>query len=486
MKIILYVFTGENIEVNKQAKLTQALERDNCTFRKNINISAPIIYLEFTDDIIDIPYNYCYIEGTNKYYFIRNKIRISKTLWSFELDIDVLYTYRSQILENEAFIGRNENLYNPFIIDDLTPFTKEKTVEIRLIENVTNSDVVNTEFNSDISNAIWNIVITSSDLNYQSKIDIQAPSPILSTLKRSYTNLLTNYHIVNGTAPDLYNYLKGSNVSGFIKAIIMYPCEIKRDFTEDDPLTINGIVSTVPSYKPEFTPTYFMTVGDFIISDGVSFLDYEPITTYEMYIPFVGYVQLNAHEILGRRLLLIYQPNFEDGSASVFLIDKNNNNIVYQSTCQLGVNIGLSTDNELENNRARISNTLNLITGGLSSVLSGDKKQFGLGMINNIGNYIVNDLGNYVRGNAVINSGVNGMLSPLKPHLKITRGVQPNTDYETSNFESLYGKPLNAVKKLSNLTGFTTILNIHLKNISGATYTEIEIIEQLLKSGVIL
>lgn len=66
----------------------------------------------------------------------------------------------------------------------------------------------------------------------------------------------------------------------------------------------------------------------------------------------------------------------------------------------------------------------------------------------------------------------------------ITYGYEPNENPD--NFASIVGKPLNAVRKLSDLHGFTSIAEMHIENIENATFDEIDEIEDILKSGVII
>lgn len=486
MDIILYQMTCDAHVVNKTAYLTNQTTRYNCTFKEAVDITAPTLLMEVAASMVDYPYNYVYIPSVERYYFVYNRTRLTTTIFQLDLRVDVLMSYRIDFINNYAFIERNEFTYNAGILDPYAPMQKGSIVEIIDIENVTQDSLVNTTFNLSEIGTTWNTIVTTSDGSIQSPNDITSPVDVLPDLHRYYTPMLSNYFIFNLDNPDVQSYFRQSNVSGFVKGIFTYPCQLPFE-DEPNPIIINEVVSTIPSHKPMFTPSYYMILSDFEIPYSDSFIDLEPISNYEMYIPFVGYVQLNAHDILGRRLLLIYQPNFEDGSAQVLLVAKDDNYIIYQSTCQLGVGLGLSTTNEIENKQARITNTLNLITGSIGSITSKGNSKGGLAMdvFSNVSNYIVNDIGNFVRGSAQVNGGVSGILSPLKPHIKKTKAVVSIT-YATADFNHLYGRPTQNILQLSSLRGFTKVGNIHLNAIPRATREEMLEIEQLLQSGVIL
>ena len=54
------------------------------------------------------------------------------------------------------------------------------------------------------------------------------------------------------------------------------------------------------------------------------------------------------------------------------------------------------------------------------------------------------------------------------------------------NYYNLCGRPLQEVKQLDSLTGYTEISDVHLEGFDGATYGEIATLNSLLKSGIIL
>lgn len=71
--------------------------------------------------------------------------------------------------------------------------------------------------------------------------------------------------------------------------------------------------------------------------------------------------------------------------------------------------------------------------------------------------------------------------SPGKPSITITRKKQ----YNPSSLGKYIGKPSNETVTLSNVKGYTQVLSCHLK-IQGATQSELNKIEVMLKKGVIL
>ena len=58
--------------------------------------------------------------------------------------------------------------------------------------------------------------------------------------------------------------------------------------------------------------------------------------------------------------------------------------------------------------------------------------------------------------------------------------------HSTAGFNKSTGYPAYYYKKLGDVSGFTTVIDAHLSNIPMATQDEIQEIESLLESGVIL
>lgn len=76
-----------------------------------LDLNVEIEYNKYPD------FNYVYIPIFKKYYYIEDIEIINNKLYGLSLHIDVLNTYYDSILEQEAFINRNEFDYNPFVVD---------------------------------------------------------------------------------------------------------------------------------------------------------------------------------------------------------------------------------------------------------------------------------------------------------------------------------------------------------------------------------
>ena len=155
MKIILYNNYSENNKLDKS--IGKILELQGY-LREQTSLINPQILIEFhpeqfdgyvkEDNQIYVMYNsvkitwdsfinkyvlsanYVYIPEFNRYYFINDITSIRQNLWQITLSVDVLMSYKDQILATNAFVARNQNEYNKDIIDNECVLTDKEEVEI--------------------------------------------------------------------------------------------------------------------------------------------------------------------------------------------------------------------------------------------------------------------------------------------------------------------------------------------------------------------
>ena len=101
----------------------------------------------------DVPtFNYVYIPIFNRYYYVTSLSSVSKNVWRMELNCDVLMTYKEQIYLLQGVIGRQEVDFNPLLVDNELPTQNNPIVEV--------IDITSDAFNTQISDAVHNYVIT--------------------------------------------------------------------------------------------------------------------------------------------------------------------------------------------------------------------------------------------------------------------------------------------------------------------------------------
>ena len=105
-----------NSEPNRIDKKLDTIMSVQGTLKDETSIIDPIITIECNmSDVRNA--NYMHITAFNRYYFIRNIRSITNNLVEFTCHVDVLMSFRSEILANSAIIRKQENVWNLYLND---------------------------------------------------------------------------------------------------------------------------------------------------------------------------------------------------------------------------------------------------------------------------------------------------------------------------------------------------------------------------------
>ena len=111
MNIVLYYNKSERNKMDKTIEEVIVLEGN---FRDSVSILRPRIIIEL-DDFID--FNYIYIEDLHRYYFVNNVVCVRNNIYLIECSVDVLMSYKEDILKQIAFVNRSHSTHNKYIKD---------------------------------------------------------------------------------------------------------------------------------------------------------------------------------------------------------------------------------------------------------------------------------------------------------------------------------------------------------------------------------
>ena len=114
MNVKFYTNTSEKNAMTKN--ITQLFDF-NGVLREESPIIRPVITFEGLTNIGAI--NYAYIPDFGRYYFVEEITCIRNGLFQVSMRVDVLMSFRNQILSNNAIIERNENQYDLKLNDGL-------------------------------------------------------------------------------------------------------------------------------------------------------------------------------------------------------------------------------------------------------------------------------------------------------------------------------------------------------------------------------
>ena len=337
---------------------------------------------------------------------------------------------------------------------------------------------------------------------------------------------LTEYRV-------LYNAIKDNEpLKSYIGSVILYPFNVakmenyvvsggadNREFFKisDKQIKMDGTIETfqppattqLDNYVCDFgiqtNLSHEIIIADFSVvaphSDYLYFLNYEPYSQYELWIPYCGWIKLPAREVIGQRLLIYYNCDYTTGSATAYVKRNSDNLIIYAGSCQLGTKLSLSSTNEYENGVRKNANTNNMLLGLVGSAIS---TAVGIATENpvaiaggvlsatkSIVSKVQSDAMTYDRASTTLGDSVSGTYNSQKVILKIT--TRKKIDVDENIYKHTNGYPCNDYKTLTSqygihVNGYTEIEILHYKPDAQTwiTTTEIGEIEELAKNGIIL
>ena len=500
------------------------------------NISTFGVSSEDIDDIIQEfrtsnfkMVNYVFIPSFSRYYFIEDITLLRKNVFALSLHVDVLQFY-TFIKEQYAFVMRNENDYNVELPDEKRIVTNDSEVEIIEIEDLPeysdNYFKFDTYFDDELdpyAEDVLNIVavvhatdITTTDIAQRVEIDSFIPTlPDVRAGNFAPLNAWT-YVLERGKCADLLDYInvQASSKASSVSGIYAYPFNFRKYIsTIDLPTHIktlkvgDGSVNVTAHYIRTLTSGYLLHSA-FVLDDTIDdFNDLNPYATYELFIPYYGYYELNYNSLRGHTICVYYVVNYQTGSATVLLYDDTVKCLITSLQCQLGIEIPKNTSNVEEVINRHNANNLSMALGLVSSALS-----IGVGIATqnpvaiaggvikagtDIGSYVQNENTNIYKENVNFNGSTAPLFAPQNVFIrKRKRKVQYTL---TSDFLANNGGVCNKLLKLSNVTGYTEIADIPNINYEISDYhdyikedillitnEEISEIITLLKNGVII
>ena len=195
----------------------------------------------------------------------------------------------------------------------------------------------------------------------------------------------------------------------------------------------------------------------------------------EIFLPFIGIVPLDCSVVTGSTLEVIYRIDVLTGTclAQIKVIKQNSDAVMYTYPGNCAVQLPLTASTYT----GMVGAIMGAISGGFAlgmGDVGGGIKKLGEGLVSGMSNLS----GTAKSGNLSSNAGALGIRIP---YLIITHP----TVYDAMIYNQFYGYPSNVYQRLSAMSGFVRVKDIHLDSIS-CTEQERDMIYTRLKEGVII
>lgn len=204
-------------------------------------------------------------------------------------------------------------------------------------------------------------------------------------------------------------------------------------------------------------------------------LDYNPYTNLRLYLPFIGIIELSNSDVMRSSINVVYHVDVLTGAclAEVKITRDGGGGTLYQYAGNACTTLPISSGSYM----GVISSVSSVATRALAGFASGGA----LGAVASGATGILNAQGTNVVHSGGF-SGNAGAMGCKKPYLIVER---PQTE-TANNTAKLIGYGSNLYTELSACKGFTTVKAVHVDTVTTATENEKDLIEQLLKAGVII
>lgn len=201
-------------------------------------------------------------------------------------------------------------------------------------------------------------------------------------------------------------------------------------------------------------------------------LDYGPYTKCEIYLPFIGLRSLVIDDVEKATIALKYYVDVLTGSVIAFIKCGQSVLYTYTGSCIQHIPATSQTSDLLHNTISAVGPiATGIVTGSPASAAAGAVA----GAVNTASSK------NHVSRSGDL-AGAAGIMGEFCPYMVFHRPRQSLA----RDYNKFKGYPSNISYTLGTLTGYTEVEHVHLTGLDGASGAELNEIESLLKSGVII
>lgn len=244
-----------------------------------------------------------------------------------------------------------------------------------------------------------------------------------------------------------------------------------------------GFVNTNVS-MPKLASQYFKVDCGTVQFDalcGDTFLDYAPYSKFQIYLPFVGFRELDANDCVGHTIGVYYHGDAVTGGLTAYIT--RDGSVLYQFSGACAINVPVSSDNWGNTIAAAVQAAGTIIGSSYAGASAGHAVSGAAkGALGSAAQIASNpsQLAPSVHhsGSMAGSAGAMGVLTPFI----IREAVR---FHSTAYFNTVAGYPSHIYKQLAKLSGYTVVLDINLEGVD-ATRPEMDEIKSLLQGGVIL
>ena len=279
-----------------------------------------------------------------------------------------------------------------------------------------------------------------------------------------------------------------TNPAEYVISLVCYPFDVGNTGlgTTNDVVSIGGVASdVVATALTDRGVPYFYGGSVFVDNYYNSYLDYEPYTSIDIYIPYIGVRPLNVSQIVGHTLCIGYyiDLNTQQITALLGLDGKSGNlgQVLTQYVGSIGVQAPLSGTSAQDMIRNIVTQTSGLITGigAIAGGVMGANPAILAAGVSKTSNELLGG-GHTAPSYYGSLSPVSGLFTPQIAYLIINRPRQaiPTAYLSQQGFSSSFSG------KVSEFSGYLECVSVNIPSANTMTEQEQNKIISLLTGGI--
>lgn len=509
MTIELHNISCDACVLDKTAYLTQNPASITAYFKiAETDILFPVI---ITDNTLTLnAFNYVYISDLNSYYFVSNRKILDNNRYQINLEKDVLFSNLAKIKASHCILHRSDTHGNMKIADPTDAFDEEETIQITDLTPYASSkfDVSGMDYlvayfdgyRNDTNNHPESTFHVNLITQYDDGIEpsIQTGSYALETAYATNINLrVLDFSQLQKLAQRVGN---DTQLLSYIVGIYKIPMStsttdnLKFRVKDLSYTSINLGTTNIDLTTPVRCP--FDLRSRWVFEDFTLFTAdvYQntyyfrnPFRKYEIWCPFVGFVEIPSSYIINKRIKIFYSFDLLNGETTCNFYDVSSKSVIMTKTANAFLQIPLSAMNMREMEERKTALILNTIIGTASSAVAivggaytGNAMAVAGGVIS-AGKVASNAVTGFTQlhptGNVNVQNSNSGYQMRFDFILKAT--------YKSVHRVGMIGRPCNtSLYTIALETGYFEGSNLILSDNSGLCKDEIEKIKILIEKGV--
>lgn len=331
--------------------------------------------------------NLGFIDLWDKTYFAINSDVYTGYLPVFDYSIEnihKLYSRMGTYYTFSANLAKQENLNQNGIYCGI--ISDDGKITGKYSEGAENSKQIQTTWDNptDWQNNPFNGIGNTDPNNYTDKIDLNKPT--LSNVNVFNRSFAVTSNSVCQLADFLWNAdetkfdeivkglaLMGENPMNGIIDLRLFPFNValKNSATQAEPIVIGRTNTGVNGIKLTENVNSLIDLGECtFFTKFKNFLDYEPYTTAQLYIPYIGVVPVSTAEFMGHRISVKMIVDYTTGAGTA-IVFKDDIPFIYRNGV-VGVSIPMTGNDSTSYANTVIGNVVSGVVGGVTSIASGN------------------------------------------------------------------------------------------------------------------